>query len=69
MLPAKVADRIPDHMAENHQSLFPEEEGADAKKEDASDILPLFRILLKNPPPEHDCKACPICRKYGITEL
>jgi hypothetical protein len=45
------------------------EKNAEPKREDTNDILPLFRLLLQSPPPEHECKTCPICRKYGITEL
>lgn len=46
-------------------------EGTEArtKKEDVQDILPLMLILLKNPPPDHDCRTCPICKEFGITEL
>lgn len=42
---------------------------ADPKKEEVRDLLPLMRILLKNPPPDHDVKTCPICKEHGITEL
>ncbi len=60
MLPAKVAYHLPDHMTQKQQSPFPDEESeTDAKKEDAQDILLLFRILLKNSPPDHNCKTCP----------
>jgi hypothetical protein len=32
-------------------------------------LIPLFRILIQAPPNGHDCKACPICKKYGIMQI
>ncbi len=68
MLPAKVANPSAESMPTDQPNP---EEGfeVNTKQEDVSDILLLMRILLKNPPPDHDCRTCPICRKYGITEL
>jgi hypothetical protein len=45
------------------------EKNEEPTREDIDDILPLFRLLLQSPRAEHECKTCPICRKYGITEL
>jgi len=33
------------------------------------DLVALFRLLLKEPPPDHDFKTCPICKEYGITSI
>ena len=32
-------------------------------------LLALLRLLMREPPPGHDFKTCPICRRYGITEI
>jgi len=69
MLPAKVANHLPESMAKDQQSPDWKEDGETDKQEDAQDILLLFRLLLNNPPPDHDCKTCPIYRRYGITRL
>jgi len=29
----------------------------------------LFRILLKEPPPDHNFETCEVCKGYGITQL
>ena len=41
----------------------------DRETNDRGDLVALFRLLLKNPPPEHDFKTCPICKRYGITSI
>jgi hypothetical protein len=33
------------------------------------ELVALMRLLLKEPPPDHDFATCPICKKYGITEI
>jgi hypothetical protein len=33
------------------------------------EILALFRLLTREPPPGHEFKTCPICKDYGITEI
>lgn len=51
-------------MAEK-QPISEEGNEEEPKKEDVHDILPLIYILLKNPPPDHDFKTCPIARSAG----
>ena len=34
-----------------------------------NDILPLIRLILREPPPGHDFKTCPTCKQHGIKEL
>jgi hypothetical protein len=34
-----------------------------------AELLTLLRLLTKNPPPDHDFGTCPICKRYGITEV
>jgi hypothetical protein len=50
-------------VAKNSHSKSP------AHKEELVDFLPLLRILVKEPPKDHDCKTCPICKEYGITQI
>lgn len=32
-------------------------------------LLALFRLLVREPPRDHDFRACPICKRYGITKI
>jgi hypothetical protein len=36
---------------------------------DRGALLALFRLLVRNPPRDHDFRTCPICKRYGITEI
>jgi hypothetical protein len=50
----------------------PQDEGEKKSKEgdnDLDSLLPLFRLLVRQPPKDHDFKACPICQRYGITKV
>jgi hypothetical protein len=33
------------------------------------DLTPLFTILARQPPKDHDFRTCPICKEYGIAEI
>lgn len=33
------------------------------------DLMPLFTLLVRQPPKDHDFRTCPICQRYGITEI
>jgi len=33
------------------------------------DLAPLFTLLVRQSPKDHDFRTCPICRQYGITEI
>jgi hypothetical protein len=33
------------------------------------ELLALFRLLVREPPPDHDFNACPVCKRYGITHI
>ena len=35
----------------------------------AAELLPLFRLLTKEPPKGHDFKTCPLCRQFGIDRI
>jgi hypothetical protein len=43
------------------------------REPDVSEIRPelvaLIRMLLREPPADHDFKTCPICEGYGITSI
>lgn len=45
------------------------EEAAPASGEIRADLMALFRLLLKQPPKDHDVRTCPICKRYRITEI
>lgn len=32
-------------------------------------LLALLRLLMREPPPDHDFKTCLICKRHGITEI
>jgi hypothetical protein len=34
-----------------------------------AELLALFRLLVREPPKDHDFRVCPICRRYGITRI
>ena len=40
-----------------------------AQKIRRAELLALFRILMKEPPPGHDFRTCPICKEFGITSI
>jgi len=35
----------------------------------APELLPLFRLLMKEPPQGHDFKTCAVCKQYGIDRI
>jgi len=57
------------------QESFPGKEGREKelKQEEhvhsAPDLLPLFRLLMREPAQGHDFKTCPICTRYGIDRI
>jgi hypothetical protein len=57
-LPRLKQDRVPPKT----------EEGMTQSVRDA-ELLALFRLLTREPPPDHDFKTCPICKRYGITSI
>jgi hypothetical protein len=38
-------------------------------KADISELIPLFHILVKSPPPDHDPETCPVCKEYELTRI
>ncbi len=34
-----------------------------------AELIALFRLLMREPPPDHDFRTCPICKRYGITRI
>jgi len=34
-----------------------------------SELIPLLQLLARQPPPDHDFRTCPICKRYGITKI
>ena len=35
----------------------------------AAELLPLFRLLTREPPKGHDFKSCPLCKEFGIDRI
>jgi hypothetical protein len=50
-----------------------ESQDEEPKKKNAAvehpELLALFRLLVREPPPDHDFATCPICKRYGITTI
>jgi len=36
---------------------------------DRTALLALFRLLVREPPRDHDFRTCPICKRYGLTKI
>ena len=34
-----------------------------------AELLTLVRLLMREPPPDHDFQTCPICKRYGISSI
>lgn len=47
----------------------PEVESEGIEEADRSALLALFRLLVREPPRDHDFNTCPICKRYGITKI
>jgi hypothetical protein len=39
------------------------------EESERADLVALFRLLLREPPPDHDFQTCPICERYGIKRI
>lgn len=33
------------------------------------ELLTLLRLLVREPPPDHDFRTCPICMRHGIRSI
>lgn len=54
------------HETDETDALIPQENKAERR---SADLIPLFRLLSRRPPMDHDFRNCPICKRYGITEI
>jgi len=53
-----------------HPDSMQESERQEPKKERVpADLIALLRILLQEPPPNHDFETCEICKAHGVTQL
>jgi len=54
-----------------HQPPVEVNQGNNAKEDDKEiqQLLPLFRLLVREPPNGHDFDTCPVCKRHGITNL
>jgi hypothetical protein len=41
----------------------------EANDDEIQRLLPLFRLLVREPPAEHDFATCSICKRHGIKGL
>lgn len=55
--------------AANRTKRADHEETNITNNSDRADLVALFRLLLREPPPDHDFKTCPLCKRYGITSI
>lgn len=49
--------------------VAPDPETPVTTETDRAALLALFRLLMREPPADHDFTACPICKRYGITGI
>ena len=58
-------ERLPEGASEgkDQTSKLPESERGSGA------LLALLRLLTREPPAGHDFKTCPVCKRYGITEI
>lgn len=61
---------------ESSEKRSQDEEKTQGQKTGTSDrmggpmeLVALLRLLTREPPPGHDFKTCPICKRYGITGI
>jgi len=59
-------ERLP---PQNNQPAKPDNENEAARTIRRAELLALFRILMKEPPPDHDFATCPICKRFGLTSI
>ena len=52
--------RLPEEVVEAAKTVPPKKR---------ADLILLFRLLTRQPPADHDFRTCPICKRYGITEI
>jgi hypothetical protein len=42
---------------------------SEESEDEIQQLLPLFRLLMREPPEGHDFATCPICKRHDITSL
>ncbi len=47
----------------------PEVKSEGTEEADPAALLALFRLLVREPPRDHDFRTCPVCKRYGITKI
>jgi hypothetical protein len=55
-------------LSENEPNQLRAQSENDQTVESAA-LLPLFRLLIREPPPDHDFNTCPVCKRHGITSI
>jgi len=59
--PNQIDEDAPITSAADEKDPTPESERAD--------IVALFRLLMREPPKDHDFRTCPVCERHGITSI
>lgn len=63
-----MADDHPEsHNNQSERERDKEKEAA--RKIRRAELIALFRILTKEPAPDHDFNTCPICKRFGLTSI
>ena len=71
------SQETPEHLSQGIAPLTPEGDQprgahtppANAAPGPSPELLALFRLLVREPPTDHDFRTCPICKQYGITGI
>jgi hypothetical protein len=70
------SQETPEFYARGVAPLYPENEQCEAGKPPANtapgpspELIALFRLLVREPPPDHDFGTCQICNRYDITGI
>lgn len=62
----------PPNTAQHHPDGKQQDVGTPQSKtapEPSPELLALFRLLMREPPADHDFGTCLICKRYGITGI
>lgn len=50
-------------------AVIQNETGDQQRDGERLELIALFRLLMREPPADHDFRTCPICKRYGITRI
>lgn len=69
--PPRKAPHVKSIKSDAENSAANNEQATDGKQSNdvTQQLLPLFTLLMRDPPEGHDFATCPVCKRYGITSL